>query len=82
MRLLRQREHDECLSGTDSLGALRRRCEDYALKAMAYLTILREIARPGRSPNPMSGSFEVVAGEPLFLSTLIHIAEGKRDRGH
>jgi len=30
----------------------------------------------------MSGSFEVVAGEPLFLSTLIHIAEGKRDRGH
>jgi len=63
-------------------GILRRRCEDYALKAMAYLMILREVARPGRRPNPMSGSFEVVAGEPLFLSTLIHIAEGKRDRGH
>lgn len=53
MHLLRQRERDERLSGTDSLEALRRRCGDDAPKAAACLNDIAKVREGGGGgPNP------------------------------
>lgn len=45
MRLLGSGSAAKCLSGTDSLEALRRRCGEDAPKAAAYLMKLRKLAQ-------------------------------------
>ena len=59
----RQRERDECLSGTDSLEALRRRCGEDAPKAAAYRMQLRKFAQEeAEAETPAAISIKPNAG--------------------
>ena len=58
MHPLRQRERDECLSGTDSLGSLRRRCRHHAPNSVPHLIVNN---RPDRWFS-LSASLTMAAG--------------------